>query len=637
MVLSLMRKHAKSWLIKFLIAIIALVFIFYFGYSFTSRRAVKVAQVNDEVITGLEFQKTYRDMLEALQRQYRDMWNDNLIRTFDLKGKAFNTLVEQKLINQEARRLGFEITEDELKQTIMNYRAFQVNNQFDVGRYRAILSRNGMKPEDFEDSMAQELLRRKLREFLLTFSPVTEKESWSHFTFANEKVQIAYILFRPESFKKSVKVTEEELASFFKQHVENYRVPEKIKVSYLELDPKDFEDKVAIDDQRIREYYEYNIETFREKERVRARHILFRLKEGAEKSEEERVRKKAESVLKQAREGEDFAELARKYSEGPTGPKGGDLGYFQRGTMVKAFEEAAFGLKKGQVSDLVRTPFGYHIIKVEDVKKARTKPLEEVREQVKKILVRNAAAELAHEKGLTLMDQMPYDVDLDAYAAEHGIKAKTSAPFSKDEPIPGVGGTAKLRESLFALEKRETSDLIEQGGKFYIFQVVERIPSFLPKLATVRKDVEGDCVSERAAAAAQKAARGFLEKVRAGGDWETLAKEQGLKPVKTGFVGRQGGVPGIGAAGELQETAFKLGAERRYPDRVFPTPRGSYVIRWEAYQPPDKEKYAKEKVRFEQMLSQAKQSNLFRRWLEALKGVAHIEVLAPEILNQPRG
>lgn len=637
MVLSLMRKHAKSWLIKFLIAIIALVFIFYFGYSFTSRRAVKVAQVNDEVITGLEFQKTYRDMLEALQRQYRDMWNDNLIRTFDLKGKAFNTLVEQKLINQEARRLGFEITEDELKRTIMNYRAFQVNNQFDVGRYRAILSRNGMKPEDFEDSMAQELLRRKLREFLLTFSPVTEKESWNHFTFANEKVQIAYILFRPESFKKSVKVTEEELASFFKQHVENYRVPEKIKVSYLELDPKDFEDKVAIDDQRIREYYEYNIESFREKERVRARHILFRLKEGAEKSKEERVRKKAESVLKKAREGEDFAELARKYSEGPTGPKGGDLGYFQRGTMVKAFEEAAFGLKKGQVSDLVRTPFGYHIIKVEDVKKARTKPLEEVREQVKKILVRNAAAELAHEKGLTLMDQMPYDVDLDAYAAEHGIKAKTSAPFSKDEPIPGVGGTAKLRESLFALEKRETSDLIEQGGKFYIFQVVERIPSFLPKLDTVRKDVEGDCVSERAAAAAQKAARGFLEKVRAGGDWETLAKEQGLKPVKTGFFGRQGGVPGIGAAGELQETAFKLGAERRYPDRVFPTPRGSYVIRWEAYQPPDKEKYANEKVRFEQMLSQAKQSNLFRRWLEALKGVAHIEVLAPEILNQPRG
>ena len=155
MVLSLMRKHAKSWLIKFLIAIIALVFIFYFGYSFNQQRAVKIAYVNGEIITAVEYEKLYREMLAMVRQQYKDLLNDSLLKSMDLRNRALENLITQKLISQEARRLGLEITEEEIQQAIMRYPAFQINGRFDMRRYQALLANNRMNPEDFEEDMAR--------------------------------------------------------------------------------------------------------------------------------------------------------------------------------------------------------------------------------------------------------------------------------------------------------------------------------------------------------------------------------------------------------------------------------------------------------------------------------------------------
>jgi len=146
--LSLMRRQAKSWLIKFVIGILSLVFIFYFGWSFTSGRGLKIAYVNGEVITKLAYDKEYRDMVESFRRQYRDAWNDNLIKVLNLKNRALQNLINRKLISQEAKKLGFQVTKEEIQKNIMAYPAFQVNGQFDVRRYQALLDQNRMKPED---------------------------------------------------------------------------------------------------------------------------------------------------------------------------------------------------------------------------------------------------------------------------------------------------------------------------------------------------------------------------------------------------------------------------------------------------------------------------------------------------------
>jgi len=627
MVLSIMRKHAKSWLIKFLIGIIAVVFVFYFGYSFTKDQALKIAYVNGEVISGPEYEKVYQDMISAYKARLKDMWNENMIKVMGLRKLALKSLIDQRLMTQAAKRLGIGVTESECQKAIMSYPAFQVNGQFDMGRYQALLSQNHMKPEDFEATITQDLLDKKLQQFLFAFLGVTEQEVLEHYTFVNEKIKIAFVQFKPEDFRKSIQFDEKALNVYFESHKERYRVPKNIQVAYIEIDPAAFKDGIRITEKEIQSFYEYNNEAYNQPKQIKARHILFELGEDASKETEEKVRKTAEAVLAKVRKGEDFAKLAAAYSSCPSKSKGGDLGYFKKGQMTPAFEEAAFALKKGEISDLVRTRFGYHIIKVEDIKEARTQPLEEVHDQIVDALTLGAATELAHEKGLSIVDQMPYDVELGVYAKQHGLKAKKSAFFSKNEPVPGIDESEKVTESLFALGNNETTELIELGGKFYIFQVVESKESYLPELKDVADRAKEDYKDYLAAQDAAAAASDYLKELNEGKSWDQLAKEKGLTPENSDFFTRQGPISGIGRAPDLIETAFSLNAQKRYPEKAFGNEKGAFVIRWLEKEPIDKAAFLKEQEEYRESLVQTKHQRIFENWLESLRKSAKIEIV----------
>jgi len=629
MVLSLMRKHAKSWLIKFLIAIIAVVFVFYFGYSFTSDQALKIAYVNGEVIIGPEYQKAYRDMISALKRRYKDQWNDNMVKMFNVKQKALESLIDQRLMTQAAKRLGIDVTESECQRAIMSYPAFQVNGEFNMRRYQSLLSQNRMKPEDFEATMTQDLLDKKLKQFLFAFLDVTEQEVLEYYTFSEEKIRIGFVEFKPEDFKKSVKFDQAALKEYFQKHRENYRVPEKIKVSYIEIDPVASKGGISVTEKEIQSFYEYNIEEYTEPKQVKARHIVFNLGEDALKEADDKVRKLAEEVLAKARQGEDFATLAKEYSEGPTKSKGGDLGYFKRGQMVEPFDDAAFKLKKGETSDLVRTQFGYHIIKVEDIRESATKSLEEMRDEIVETLTMSVAAELAHEKGLSIIDQMPYDIELSDYAKQYGLEAKRSSYLSKNQPVSGIDGSEKIGETLFALEENETTELFELGGKFYIFQVAESKDSYLPPLKDVAGKVKDDYTAHLAAEEATSAASKYLKELKEGKPWDQLAKEKGVKTAETGFFTRREPIPKLGYAPELAEAAFGLNPNERYPDKALVTDRGVFVIRWLAKEGIDNKKFSEEEKRYRSSLVQTKHSRVFDNWLQNLRKNADIEIVTP--------
>jgi len=629
MVLSIMRRHAKSWLIKFLIGIIAVVFVFYFGYSFTSDQALKIAYVNGEVISGPEYEKTYRDMISAYQARYKDMWNENMIKALDLKTGALNALIDQRLMTQAAKRLGIDVTESECQQAILSYPAFQINGQFDMGRYQSLLSHNHMTPEDFEASITQDLLDRKLKQFLFAFLDTTEQEVLEHYTFINEKIKLAYVAFKAEDFRKSVTFDEAALKTYFEGHQEEYRIPKHIRVAYVEIDPAPFKEGVRIAEKEIQSFYEYNQAEYSRPKQVKARHILFDLAEDALKETEEKVRKAAEAVLAKVRKGEDFAKLAKAHSSCPSKSKGGDLGYFEKGQMTPAFEEVAFNLNKGEISDLVRTPFGYHIIQVEDIKEARTQPLEEVRDQIVDALTVSAAVELAHEKGLSIVDQMPYDIELGVYAKQHGFEAKESTFFSTDEPVPGVDGSEKMTESLFALGKNETTELVELGGRFYIFQVVETRESYPPELKEVAERVREDYRDYLAAQDAAAAAASYLKELKEGKSWDQLAKKKGLTPKETGFFTRRGPIAEIGRAPELIETAFRLNAGERFPDKPFVNEKGAFVIRWLEKEGINEAAFRKEEKEVRESLVQAKHQRIFQGWLENLRKNADIEIVTP--------
>jgi peptidyl-prolyl cis-trans isomerase D len=293
--------------------------------------------------------------------------------------------------------------------------------------------------------------------------------------------------------------------------------------------------------------------------------------------------------------------------------------------MVKPFEDAAFSMKKGEISDLVRTNFGFHIIKVEDIKEEGYKPLEEVRKQITDILVRNESMDLANERGLSLIDQMPYDVDLAQYAEQNKVPSVTSDYFSQDEPIPELKGDSKLRQTIFSLQKSEVTELVEYQSKFYIIQVLDKKPSYLPKIEEVTDQVREDYIEYLAKEEAKKAADEYLAKLKEGSDWDVLAKERGVEPETTDFFRRMDFPPKIGVTPGLQEAAFKLNENNRYPDTIFENETGAIVIRWEGEKGIDEKKYKEEEEQYTNSLAMTKQQYVFRSWLERLKQEADID------------
>ncbi|MBW2005773.1 MAG: SurA N-terminal domain-containing protein [Deltaproteobacteria bacterium] len=629
MFITLMRKHTKGILVKVMVGLIAVVFVFWGVSAIREKPGSKIAYVNGDLITGLEYEAKYREMLDALQKQYKEYWNDSLIKAFQIKQRALDNLIEKRLISQESARIGLGITDDEVADAIFTYPAFQVNGEFYEGRYRSLLSYNRMEPADFESTIKLELLSKKIRYFIKCFFPITDMEMMDYYSYQKEKVNIGFVSFNPRDFKGKMAVKQDEKEAYFESNKEKYRIPEKIKIAYLALDPSDFLDKVTIAEKEISDYYELNQESFKNPKQIKARHILLKLSPDASESEETKTKEKALSLLKRLKDGEDFAALAKKYSQGPTASKGGDLGYFTQGKMVKPFEELAFSLKKGEIGGPIKTRFGWHIIRIDDIKDATVKTFSEVRNQIVTTLKNDISKEIAHERALTLMDQMPYDINLATYAAQQSLTVKESDYFPKKGPIPGLGSDERLTKSIYSLEKGETSEIIEHKDKFYIIQVVDNKDSHIPKMSEVSDQLDKDFINHLSLIAAKREAESYLEELKGGADWSELAKNKGLKTDETGFFTRRENIPKIGYSSLLSEVTFSLSSRKRYPDEVFEVNSKVYIIRWLIKEDINMNDFDKEKKSFKQMLLLTKDRRIFNAWLQSIKQKAEIKIVTP--------
>jgi peptidyl-prolyl cis-trans isomerase D len=612
-----------------MIGLIAVVFVFWGIYSFRERPGSKIAYINGDLITGQEYEAVYRDMLEALQKQYREYWNDNLIKVFRLRQRALESLIRKRLISQEAARLGLRITDDEVADAILTHPAFQVNGKFDEGRYRSLLRYNRMETADFESGIKLELLGQKVHQYVKSFFPLTDMEIENYYTYQKEKINIGFLSLDPQDFKGKIEIKQEEKEEYFKENKEKYRISDRIKIAYLTLDPTDFVDKATISEKEISDFYELNQERFKDPKQVKARHILFKVPPDAPESEEANAKDRALAILKRVRDGEDFAALAKEYSQDPAASKEGDLGYFKRGQLAKPLEELAFTLKTGEIGGPVRTPSGWHIVKVEEIKDASIKTLPEVRDQIEETLRKDISQDMAHERALSLMDQMPYDIELATYAAQHGLTGKESDYFPKDGAIPVLGGDERLKESINSLEKGEVSEVIEHKDKFYIIQVVDIKDSYIPKISDVSEKLNKDFMDHISLVAAKREAEGYLEELKGGADWSELAKKENLKTEETGFFTRGVSIPKIGFAPSLYEAAFSLSSQKGYPDEVFEVNKKVYVIRWLNRKDINREDFDKEKKDFRQALLLTKERRISNAWLQSIKEEAEIKIVTP--------
>lgn len=643
--LKFMREQSSSWLIKTILwlvvaAFVGTIFISWGVGEYQSRTDV-VAQVHNEKI----YYEEYKDTLDNLYNLYRGAIKgtnqESLIPHSQLKRAALNTVIQRKLLINEARKMGIEVSNQEVIDQIRNFPSFQNNGRFDKNIYDNFLRYSRITARDFEKKQRTDLLLAKLQSLIKNSVKVSELELREAYSWKHEKINLDYLVIKPATFKEKVELTADKISEFYKKEREKFKKPDQLRVEYLFSDPPSYEKDVKMDEQDYVDYYNDHQDDYIEKEMVRASHILIKksltdLKEKADeqiKKEVERdieiqkdeARKRAEKVMEELEKGGNFEELAKKYSEDEANAnKGGDVGYFPRGRMMKEFEDAAFSLEISKFSDLVETIFGYHIIKVTDKKEGRIKPLKDVKEEINKKLVAKKSKKLAKRALLKILKSANPINEFKKYGDSGVVIKGTTEFFSiKDEIIPLVETSAQFKIEAFSLKENEASRTVETDKGFYLLRLLEKKESYIPQLDEVKdKVIESLSLVEQDKIANQEAHR-LLNELKNGTSIDGLGEPAGIETLHTDFFDREQALNTFGMNKEFIKAVFQLKERESAVVPVFGKYYLVYMVERAGF---DTEHYQKEKDEFLTNFIEDKQSKVLAGWLDNLRNNAEITI-----------
>jgi peptidyl-prolyl cis-trans isomerase D len=577
--LQLIRTKQKSFIVRIIFwmiiaAFVGTVFLVWGRGSDSGSTGTSAAlQVNETKISYDEYQSAYSNLYNLYQGIYRESFTPQMEKQLNLPQQAIDQLISQALMMQEAEKSGFDISKDELVASIATISAFQENGKFSRERYIQVLNYERISPEQFEASQRRQLLVEKLRTQLQQNISVGPEEIEQAYRAENDKINLNFVRLMPASFENKVEVTDEALQGYFNAQQEDFRQPEKIALRYLQFEPARYEKEISnFSDDELNRYYRRNIDLFEIKEQAKASHILIKFDKDADETQKEVRRSLAASILQQLNEGEDFATLARAKSDDPgSASKGGDLGYFGRGTMVAPFEDAVFAMKPGEISKLVESDFGYHIIKLEEYIEPGVKPLAESLEEVKNGLRSEKARQLAYEKAMDAFNINRKDGNLDAAAKSNDLGLKETGLFDRTDAIDGIGREADIIAAAFSLKAGELARPVQTTQGVFLFSIKERQESRIPELKEVKASVESAYRKAQAGSLAQDAADKLLEETLAKKSLNAAAKAAKLQIEESGLFSSSYGafVPRIGSSQELADAAFALNTENPLGQAVF--------------------------------------------------------------------
>ncbi len=629
--LKFMRQHATSWFIKIALGLIIVVFIFWGVGGFRGDQGAVVAKVGGTIIDVKTYRGAYQKMVDYYRKQYKGQWNEQLLKLMDVKHRVLNQLVNQVLIAQEAKRLHITVSKEELAASIEAMPVFRKNGHFSRRLYLDLLRYNRIEPADFEASKRREILYEKVKSLVADpASFVTDAEVNELLRLQYEKRRLAYAKIAAKDFMAKVTVTEADLKKYYETHKEKYREPEKVAVAYLLFEPKDYTDRVKVSEKEVKKYFETFQEAYRVPEKIRARHILFKVPPKATKEEVAKIKAEAEKVLKMAKSGEDFAKLAEKYSQGPTAKKGGDLGYFTRGMMVKPFEKAAFALKKGEISGLVRTTFGFHIIKLVDKQPVHVKPFEEVKKDIEMKLKLQKAKDVALKEADKAYTALYKNPDLSVYAKAHGLKVHKTGLFSREEKkAPEVIPETAFMKAAFGLQKGKVSSIVQLKRGFCLMALTDHKPSRILPLEKVKEKVTTAVKKEKAGELAKNKAEALIKVLMKGETLEELAKKEGVTVKKTRPLSMMNPYdPDLGGAlaGAINEVAL-LTKTHPVVQRPIPLGPADYVVCiLDEIIPPTRQEMEKATKDMKTRLREVKAQKALQSWLDTLKKKTKIEI-----------
>lgn len=626
--LQFIRNRASSWIVKFILSLIIIVFIFFGWGTYKSGQMNKIASVNGEVITPGEYRTAYNFVLQSIKERFGGNLSPELVEMFQIERQALNRLIEEKIIIQNAREHNLMVSDMELADYIFNLPYFKTEGKFDEKKYRQILNANRMSVEEFEISARKDLLMQRMTSLITGAVKVTEKELEVFYNYVNKKADIRYASFSPSQYKDSeITVSDEEINNYYDENKENFKSQEKIKVNFLRFDAGDFKKDISVSEREIESYYQENIKSYSSPEKVKARHILVRVGEGAGEKEAEEKKKQIEEIRSKIVEGSSFEDMAKKYSEGPSAPEGGYLGEFQREDMVKPFSDAAFALEEGEMSEPVKTQFGWHLIKVDKKTEKSLKELKDVEDSIRNFLLTRKAKMAAYDSADAVYASSLAGSSLREEADARGLKLEETGYFTKEGPEKGIADAKEFAREAFSYETGETSAIIELGETMYILQVEDRkLPEVLP-LDQVKSQIKDIILKNKKEDKARSDAEAFLAKAVEANSLDSgrNAVPADIREIKG--IQRQGVIKDLGSLPELQKKIFETASKgSSVCESVVKTSEGYFVFSVLSTKLPDKKAFESEKKDLKEKMLERKRNEFFSKWMEDCKKNSEITI-----------
>lgn len=510
-----------------------------------------IAEIGPEKLTMREVQVGLQDTLKGRQIP------PELVAIY--APQIVNQIVAERAVAYYANQMGYKVTDEDVAQVIQ----LMVPQLFEGGKfvgketYTQFLAANNTSIEEFERQARMRAGLRRIQGMILEGMVVTPEEIEREYRARNEKIALEYVKLDPAKLQQEIKPTQEEINVHWNTSKVNYKLPEKRGYKLLVADEEKIGASMKLSDDQLRQFYEANKDQFRTPERVKVRHILVKTMEKP-KDQEEALKKKAEDLLKQIKAGADFAELARKNSDDTvSAAKGGDLDWVARGQTVKPFEEAAFSLKPKELSGLVKSEFGFHIIQPMEKEAARLKPFEEVKDSIQK----DRLKQQVYDRMQTATDQaraaaVRNPEKAEEIANQFGLSYVKVEKAGKGDPIPLLGQVPEFDENLFELKaKGEVTPVLQTQDNKLGFAILDEIfPPRQAELAEVESQVRQVIVSERAQALLASRSKEFMDKLRANNnDLRKTAAAMKLEVKTAPEFSRDGSAEGIGPANYLEE------------------------------------------------------------------------------------
>lgn len=519
--LEAIRERQQSWIAKLILALITVPFALW-GVDSYLRQAgsnVAVAKVNGDSITVQQFGKSLQELRDNMKEKTGPGFTDNP----EVRKAVLDKLIDTRLLADEVKRGGYVISDEMLTKYVVSMPEFQKDGRFSQDVYDQVLAANGLTPSRFESRMRGDLLTQQARNSIsgLAFAPHAASETTLRTQYQMREVSV--FSFRPDDYLAQAKVDPAELKIYYDKHQNEFLVPEQVKLDFVIFSANSLIASMQATDEEAKKYYEENASKYQGDEERRASHILITFGAGKDEAAKAATRKKAEQVLAEVKKSPDkFDALAKKYSQDPgSAEKGGDLGLIKRGLMVKPFEDAVFSMSPGSISDLVETEFGYHIIKLTEVKGA-AQSYDEVRSQIRAEIMYQKAltkfAEAAEAFSNTVYEQSS---SLDPAAKSHNLQVQKSDWMSRED-VAKFFKNDKLASAVFSDEvrkdKRNTEAVEVSPNTLAAARVAEARPASMKPFEDVKNAIEEKLKHMQAAKLAVEQGEKVLAELRKGGN-----------------------------------------------------------------------------------------------------------------------